>query len=153
MESKHAKLIDEATLLRWFKGDQEAVRFLLMVYQVMHTWDDFVDKDPLTEKEVNESFAIALIGMNRNQFYKAFNSDIQPVILFILNQWLESNDLEKNEDGRNMAYVLRALCAGLVPHMAYIIGGWEHMREVSKEVWEIMKKLESLEEYKEEFNA
>lgn len=145
-------MLDRDTLLEFFMGDESALDFFMMMYDIMHVWDDLIDRDKeVSAYQITDSYIKSLIGIDQNLFYRNFGDQLQPVMLFIFNHWLESNKLEReSENGQNMAFTLRALTMGLVPQMAFYLGDFEHMRKVSEKVWAIMAELESLDSYKEE---
>lgn len=125
-------------LLEWFHGDETAVNCFLMISQIAETWDDLVDNGKAEEKEVERSYMHALIGLECNSFYVENRPMILPVMIIMMNGWLDSNIMVNTTSRENhvKAYVLRNLGLELIPLFAFLIGGYNHMRKVSMEIRE-----------------
>lgn len=125
-------------LLEWFGGDESAVKCFIMISQIVETWDDLVDNGKAKEKEIELSYMHALIGLEGNKFYVENRHMIIPILITSINGWLDSNTMVKTTSKENhiKAYVLRNLGLELVPLFAFLIGGYEHMRNVSMEMRE-----------------
>ena len=119
-----------SSLLVFFKNNHDAVNLAMMLIEVADVWDDVVDGDSPTEERVNKAFRMALIDINDNPFYAAFQRDLRPIILSTILKWLDANKLEKNKEHLEKAYMLRAGLYDLFAHIAYIIGGHDWYDQV-----------------------
>jgi hypothetical protein len=55
-------MIETIGKLEWFGGNQDALNMYRMFIDMIHVWDDLVDKDkPVPEGAINHAFAIALV--------------------------------------------------------------------------------------------
>lgn len=140
--------------LDYMMGDLEAVRFLNMCYFIAHTWDDLVDRDkPVDDDSINTAFWYALVGIPQNQFYHINKDALVTQFNIFCNQWLDSNELSKLKgDPQVYAFVLKDTLMDLVSQCAYIKGGFEHMRNVSMEIRQLLIDHHNLEQYMWEMN-
>ncbi len=135
-------------------NNEDAVRFLESIYFVSHVWDDLIDRDKDVDNSlINKCFFIAFFELNKNPFYRKHQDYLVDIMNVFINQWLDSNELEKgDENAQIQAYVLRDTMLGLICHCAYLIGGFEHMRNVSHDLSKMTKKYQTFDEYKKEKN-
>ena len=118
-------------------GDRWAESFLWIIARSARLFDDLVDKDvePKTETVISVFFDL-LISIHDNPFFNANKTKLIPIVLTAINAWLDSNELY--EDGSDKmkiyAHVLRDYVNELLPATAYITGGFDNMRMVSREM-------------------
>jgi hypothetical protein len=125
------------------KGDPSAERYLRMIAGAARTLDDLVDADhPVPQGEVVLAFAGLLVGLNHNAFFLKHREALVALHQMALNAWLDANEWEKSPDPdrRIYAHVLRDAVNEILPAVAYLTGGWEHMRAVSRQTRELFKK-------------
>jgi len=125
-------------LLEWFKGDRQALEFLLLLSDITETWDDLIDRDrPVSEEEIHGAFMKALLILPMHPFYMKHFSYLFPIMNQAVNSWLDANDLvRRGNNGKRYAFVLRNMDIQIAQAIAYLVGGWEHMRQVSAEMWD-----------------
>ncbi len=143
-------MIDVRDLERFMQGDLEAVRLVADLYQVLHCWDDLIDRDrTVSDGQINTAFWTVLCELPTNPFYLRHQQQLTPVVRNILIDWIDSTTLERTfgEDGRAYAYGLRASLATLVSQCSWLIGGYGWMREVSMEIRKGVISVESFGEY------
>lgn len=121
---------------RFFKGNQQAVELCLDYFQVAHTWDDIIDKDAkLTDERVHMAFITLVHKIPNNPFYQSYQSELTPVLMNVVMQWLDANELDHGDDNdKDKAYMLRAGLYNLISHIALICGGYEWAKEVGVEI-------------------
>lgn len=135
--------------LEWaLQGNGDAIALCESLAFVAHLWDDVVDRDvALDEDRVNRAFWTALIDVPANPFYQRHQHRLAPVMRQIAVDWMEANQLEREgRHERTIAFTLRSGINGFVVQCAYIVGGFDWMREVSRAVrrqWH----TETLDEY------
>ena len=150
-KSKAAQLEEEdrAWILRIVRGNQDAADFLYMFFVVCHLWDDLIDKDvPRTDDHINHAFWVCLVEIPRNRYYKAFASEIQPVMANAIQEWFAANKLEA-ANRQDISYTLRCSIVSLIHQAAEIMGGYEWALEVGEEI-RLKLHTETYEEYVEE---
>lgn len=137
-DAEQWRVLRDAKLLEWMLGDKDAVRFLVAVSTVAECWDDLIDEAVVTEQRIHRAFTDALIGLNFNPFFVRHRDMLLPAMIMSINGWLDANDMQRSSDRtqRACAFVLRNLGIELIPLAAMLVGGWEHMRDVSQPVRE-----------------
>jgi hypothetical protein len=149
MNSKEGKL-------EWFGGNQDALNLYRMFVDLLHTWDDLVDRDrEVTELEINNAFMIALVYMPANPFYKHIQEQIMPMWLMVISAYEAGNkfEREKDEHGLEIAHTLRYAAGHIVSYMVYVCVGRNQAKEIMPEVWKHVV-YERFDDYrKEHLNA
>lgn len=128
-------------LREWFLDNKAAVECFLWITTIYETWDDLIDQDTeMTPGQIHEAFIGALVELPRNAFYYQWRPMIEPLILSNINAWLDSEEFVKRNDEtwRMAAFFLRNEGAGLIPMIAYCVGGFAHMRKISIEAREFL---------------
>lgn len=129
-------LTDAEFMEHAFKGDADAIRFVLDMVSIAGAWDDLIDRDkPVSGKDIDNVFWLALGGVPANPFYLKHQAELQPVMrMGILNWWL-ANEMQKTPGrSREIAHVLRYSIADVATCAAYLIGGHAWAREVGPEL-------------------
>lgn len=114
-------------------GNTDAVRFCECLFSVSQVIDDLIDQDKeLTARDIERSYWDAMIEIPSNPFYLRHVQTLIPLMQSAFNDWLDANDLEYTDDhGKNIAFVLRDSVGNIVCQVAYLVGGFDHMRSVS----------------------
>ncbi|WP_338619041.1 hypothetical protein [Achromobacter sp. E1] len=132
-----APFFDPALALRWMRGNQAAVDFLRLAFQVAHLWDDLIDRDRvLADDAINDGMFAALVLLPRNPFYRANFDTLNSILANASTNWRISTELER-ADGtapKRIAYVLRGAYMDLVTHSALLLGGPQWARDVGLEL-------------------
>lgn len=120
--------------LRIAKGDVAAASYLEMFNYVVHVWDDLIDKDnPRSDEEINRAFFILMVEIPRNAFFLKYSNILTSYTQVYINLWLDANKLETmGEAGLERAFAQRDVTGDLMGQVAYIVGGYQWMREVSE---------------------
>lgn len=126
-------------LHEWFLGDREAVQLLLTLSDITELWDDLIDNDkPISREQINAAFMRALIDLPTNPFFAQHKTYLMPLIIQSINSWQDANVLEQGDDNqRAIAYTLRNMDIQIAQAIAFIVGGFEHMRTVSVDMWDM----------------
>lgn len=124
-------------LLEWFNGSTEAVEFLLLISEITEVWDDLIDRDvPVPDERIHTAFMKAMLVLPVHPFYMKHRAYLWPLMNQAVNSWLDANELVKQGDnGRRYAFVVRNMDIQIAQAIAYLTGGWDHMRRVSAEMW------------------
>jgi len=120
------------------RGNEAATGFLLLITNVAHFFDDLYDGDNPVDKPtlVKQMWAL-LVELPRNDFYRQFFWELQPLITNALNNWTVANRLEANpKDATDLrvAFVIRSSYADLIQQTALLCGGPEWAAQVGTEV-------------------
>ena len=108
-----------------FQGNEDAVKLMLMVHEISHTWDDLIDKDkPVTADQTHRVFWIAIVGLAKNGFYRQFQDDLLPVMEAGILNYVASVEMEKTPGHqRQLAHTARYAAGDVALLIARIIGG------------------------------
>lgn len=149
MEQAQKKTI----ITKALKGNKDAIYLIDCVAFIARIWDNLVDGDPVTKDDLNRSFWLALVEMPQNPFFNHFQGQITALLRDYINNWMDANEYEKTGDlhKKTLSFVLRDMIGGIVSQCAYLIGGYDWMREVSPEIRSIQFE-ETLTEYMEGLN-
>ncbi|EGR3070233.1 hypothetical protein DMW20_11770 [Vibrio parahaemolyticus] len=137
-------------------GNQAAEDFCRRLFNVSQLLDDLIDKDkPITDDEIFKAFWECLIEIPKNPFYIAHSPTLIPMMQVFMMDYYDSVTLERannlnmqnNDHGKNIAFVLRDSIGSIITHCAYLVGGYQHMIEISAQTRMVIFD-ESLEDYK-----
>jgi hypothetical protein len=148
-------MIENAGKLEWFGGNEDALNMYRMLIDLTHTWDDLVDKDnDVSSEDVNRAFAIALIYLPSNPFYRSIESAVIPMLLMSLSAYQTSNHFEKNKDehGIEIAHILRYSAGHIVSYAVNVCVGPEKAKKFMPEIWKDIV-FERFDDYKNEVMA
>lgn len=143
-------------ILSWLCGNEFATDFYNSLWTVGQAWDDLIDKDkPMTNEAIHNAFIQALVLSRDNPFYKSYADKLDVVVTLAINDWLDSVrwEDEKNEAGLELGYSLRLSMTNILIYSSLLLGGWDHMRQVSIEVRQMLLDTEDLNEYKANYCA
>jgi hypothetical protein len=138
--------------LEWFGGNEYALQMYRMLVDLVHTWDDLIDKDKdVSDVEINNAFLIALVYMPSNPFYRQIQEHIMPMWITILSAYEVANKFERDKDahGLEIAHNLRFAAGHVVSYMVQACVGYEKSREIMPEVWKAIVD-ERFDDYREE---
>ena len=136
------------------KGDANAVYFCEAWFRVTQIWDDLIDKDnPVSDDKINEAFHTCLVVIPANPFFARHSPYLIPILNSAIADFMDANKLERgSEEHQRIAYIIRDTASTIVTHCAYLIGGYEWMKEVSIAVREQIHD-EDFKEYQESLNG
>lgn len=133
-------------------GDQHAINFIDMFMSTIEIWDDLIDKDkPVSAEDINTVFTNLLFWLPQNLFFEKYKSYLLPIIMTTINTWHDSNYLGSEEDIRSKqeAWYLKQFGIEMFSAVAFLIGGFEHMRDVSLKIRKIVRHEDFAEYLKE----
>lgn len=128
----------EVGKLEWFGGNQDALNLYRMFRDLLHVWDDLVDKDnPVTETEINNAFLICLVYMPANPFYQKIQAAVLPMWITVVSAYQTANSFERNKDehGIEIAHTLRYTAGNIIAYAVHVCVGQEKAAEIMPEVW------------------
>jgi hypothetical protein len=118
-------------------GDQSAVEFVELVFDLVDMWDALIDKDePITDDQIHNTFFKSLIDLPGNSFYQKHYMILAPQLMLTINSWLDANELQKgNENDRVFACGLRFGWIQIIPTVVNLVKGTDAAREISVNIW------------------
>jgi len=127
---------------RVLMGNEDAIRMANELFWISQVWDDLVDKDaPVPAATINRMMWIALVDLPLNPFYQLNFGALHPIIRAAIIDWFVANDMERDlragrdtSFGPSVPYVLRDSISAILCHMAYLVGGYDWMVQVSPEI-------------------
>ena len=124
--------------LEWFGGDEDALNMYRMMVDLLHLWDDLVDKDKfVTEAAINNAFLICLVYLPINPFYQRVQQAVMPMWVTVVSAYAAANKFEKDKEahGLEIAHTLRYAAGNIVAFMVHTCVGPERAAEIMPEVW------------------
>lgn len=147
---------DNQPKLEWFGGNADAMNMCKMLIDLLHTWDDMVDKDrELTEDQTNNAFLICLVYLPSNPFYQLIQRDIMPMWISVVSAYETGNKFERDKDehGIEIAHTLRYAAGHILSYAIHVCVGPEKAKEILPVVWKNIV-YERFDDYrKEHLNA
>lgn len=128
---------------RVLAGNEDAIRMANELFWISQVWDDLVDQDaPVPAATINRMMWIALVDLPLNPFYQLNFCALHPIIRGAIIDWMVATDIENSaglgEDAPvvdvSVSYVLRDSISAILCHMAYLVGGYDWMVQVSPEI-------------------
>ena len=116
------------------RGNAAAADFLRVFVAHCHMLDDIVDDDRFCDDErMIASETEWLLALTGNPFFLQHRALLVPLIIQSYNAWLDSNDWALSSDSykRLAADVLKGFYHEVVWQVAFLCGGWPHLRAVT----------------------
>jgi hypothetical protein len=143
---------DNKGRLEWFGGNQDALNMYRMLVDIVHTWDDLIDRDKeVPDTDINNAFLIALVYMPANPFYQSIQAQIMPMWLTVLSAYEVANKFERDKDehGIEIAHNLRYAAGHVVAYMVQACVGYEKAKEIMPEIWKVIVD-DRIDDYRKE---
>lgn len=141
--------LKEANIHRWFLGHADAIDCVDNILSTFEFWDDLIDKDvELDDEHINKIFVNLLFVLPQNKWFVANTAYYMPLFMMCFSAFFDSNEMCKSKEKhiRNLAFHIRNLGIELYIATAFLLGGYNHMREVSREIREFFA-FETFEEW------
>jgi len=138
--------------LEWFGGNEDALQMYRMFVDLLHTWDDLVDKDKdVTEAKINNAFLICLVYLPCNPFYQTIQRDVLPMWISVVSSYETANKFEREKDahGIEIAHGLRYVAGNIIAYAMHVCVGPEKAAEYLPEMWKCVV-AERFDDYRKE---
>jgi hypothetical protein len=115
-------------------GNDDAFAFCWTVWNFTHVIDDLVDRDrPVSIEDAAKWTVHLIVTLSVNPFYISNTISLLPHIVSMFNRWVDGDQWAKSDDKdkQSVSRVLRCGDIDMYLHVAYLIGGWDHMRAMS----------------------
>lgn len=139
----------------WFNGNSDAQDLYEKLVFVAHLWDDLIDGDKRSEEDIHKAFMFCLVHIPMNKVYKAYHTQLAPLIHTAVMGYITANTMERSGDGHQVeiAHGLRYAIAQVAVFMVILTNSHERALEILPALWKQMMP-ERWEEYaKEHLNA
>ena len=144
--------IEQEAMQRVCLGNQDAVRFLSDITDVLHLWDDLIDRDhELADVHINKIMWLALVALPRNPFYAQHFLALNSVLVTAIVNWQIATDVERTSHSDNeevIAFIIRSSYIDIITLVAVLCGGPEHATTIMREVRQLWHS-EALSGYKQ----
>jgi hypothetical protein len=138
--------------LEWFGGNTDALNLLHSLVDLVHIWDDLIDKDkPVTDSDINKAFLTALVYIPANPFYKTIEAQVLPMWVTAASAFEVANKFEKDKDehGIEIAHNLRYAAGHVVAYMSIVCVGYENSKKFIPDIWKTIVD-DRFEDYRKE---
>jgi hypothetical protein len=110
-------------------GSHDAERFCVAWARFCHLLDDVIDKDnPVTDEDIARELVSFLANTITNKFVGQHRESLMSIMVQSANAWLDSNRMPAGGERD----VLKGMWHEVIWHVAYLTGGWQHMRFVTQ---------------------
>lgn len=133
-------------------GNRAALDYLSSVMACVELWDDLIDRDKSpSDEDINGVMLTLMVCLPANEFFSLNKSYLLPLTITCINAWMDSNELKQSHDERDRqaAWWLKQMGVELYGAVAYLTGGWAHMRSVSIKARHVLMH-ESFEAFEKE---
>lgn len=147
---------EQGRTLELMRGNRAAADFIELIVEVLHFWDDLIDRDkPLTDADINDKMFKLLVTLPRNTFYISNFTILNPVLVNAITNWHVANRLERTDAPDDyklrIAYIVRSSYVDLITQSALIVGGPEWAVQVGEQI-RLYAHQETYEGYRENLN-
>ena len=114
-------------------GDVAAYDFLWRFWCFAHCYDDLLDKGKPVDPEMGvREFMNFFKMISFNPFFIKHKEQLFALITQVCTRWLDGDEWEQSDDQikRIVSHVVRCGDIDLYMHVAYLTGGWDHMRSL-----------------------
>lgn len=133
-----------------FDLPEDAVDWLLSLWQVIQVFDDIADKDPVDRDELDRTIYTTLVGMPSNQFFFENSAILLPLLSVMVLKWKASDTVELAGNACATSFVWRAGYYDLVLAVVQIVHGTEAAMDIGQHVLKLYG--ETLEDYMKEMH-
>lgn len=123
-------------------GNTNAEKYLRDTAYVSRVFDDLIDKDyAVSNEQICRAFFELLGGLWLNPFFIQNAQTLIPIHIASYNAFMDSNEWEDKDRLRSLyAHVMKDYINELMGLVAFLTGGYSHMRQCSMKVKEIFLK-------------
>jgi hypothetical protein len=115
----------EDNLRQSLKLPEEAIRWLLDLWDVIQAWDDVVDGHAIERAALDRAIWLSMYGLPANVFFDRHRYALLPVMANAVLKWKASDTIERERlaEHYQKAYMLRAGYYDVVLHVLAIVHG------------------------------
>lgn len=138
--------------IEWFGGNRDALNLFHNLVDLVHIWDDLIDKDkPVSDAEITRAFLTALVYIPANPFYRTIEAQVLPMWITSAAAFEVANKFEKDKDphGVEIAHNLRYAAGHVVVYMSISCLGYENAKQFLPDIWKTIVD-DRFEDYRKE---
>lgn len=117
--------------------NKDAFVFLWSLWNWLHIYDDLIDKDSKSSSAeiITRGFMQFVVQLTHNTFFVANKDSLVTLLIAMANRYIDGDAWEKSTvaERKDVSQLLKCGDMDLYLHVAYLTGGWEHMRKCSRE--------------------
>ena len=120
-------------------GNEHAEKYLKDIAHVSRVFDDLIDKDyEVKDEQICRAFFELLGGLWLNPFFTQNAGVLLGLHIGSFNSWMDANNWESSEDKTKQLYahVMKDFINELLGTVAFLTGGYAHMRKCSLKIKE-----------------
>lgn len=120
-------------------GNHEAEKYLSCIGYVSRVMDDLIDKDcEVSDSQIARAYFMLLAELWMNPFFISNASMLMGLHIASYNSWIDATRFERDGDKLKKIYghVMKDFINELIGVVAYLTGGYDHMRLVSEKTKE-----------------
>lgn len=121
-------------LLEDLKLPEEAVNWLIMLFDTIQVFDDFADGDKVDRKDLNKLIHNTLVFMPINPFFRMYADTLWPVISNNILKWQASDAAERADKASAMSFVWRAGFYDIILFVYSLCFGHEKATQMSDQI-------------------
>lgn len=127
----------------------EAIAWLMSLYDVIQSFDDVKDEDKLEDKKLYELIFNSMIAMPTNAFYLNNMAGLATLVNLLILKWIASNNLEEAKQANAHSFMWRAGYFDIVLHVVFLCKGFDFAKNNAHIILSLYG--ENLEDYLKEF--
>lgn len=115
-------------------GNDDALRWMWSLWCFTHVIDDLVDRDkPVSGEVAARELCRFVTQIGLNPFFRDNAAALTALLVSSINRWVLGDEMAASEipEHRTMARAVRCGDVDVFLHVAYLVGGWDHMRAMS----------------------
>lgn len=137
-------------LLENLQLPDNAVKWLMTIYSMAQTFDDYADGDDVSRERLDSLILDSFITAPMNPFFIQHASSLWPLITITILKWQASDKMERSGKANAMSFVWRA---GLYDVILFVYAICHGQKAAIKNADTIMQMYgEKLEDYLQEVN-
>lgn len=114
-------------------GNTEAEAFCLSWLDLVHLVDDCHDRDvPVDDNRLSATLVPFILTLSGNSFFLANKAMLVSLMVMSFNAWCDSNWLY-HVKRKSEASVLKGFYHEVIYYVAFLCGGWQHLRSMTGE--------------------
>jgi hypothetical protein len=134
-----------------FGFSRDAAEWLIDIYIVFQTFDDYADGDDVSEERLSQLIYKTLVSLPSNPFFKMNSAVLLPILANSILKWKASDTAERNGNADEKSFIWRASYYDIVLAVLNIFYGPDLAMKNAHKVMEIY--AEKFSEYIKEFKG
>ena len=128
---------------------QDAIVWLMHLYEVIQAFDDIKDSDLLDDNKLYELIFNSMVSMPTNSFYLSNIVALTSLVNLQILKWIASNKLEQDMQANEKSFMWRAGYFDIVLHVVFLCKGFNFAKKNAHLILSIYG--ENLIDYLKEF--